>query len=67
MDRLFEQGRVVLGGPYADFSRNLVVVEASDAEEVRALFREDPWTGAGILDTAEVIEWTIFLDSRRPK
>jgi uncharacterized protein YciI len=67
MDRLFEQGRVVLGGPYADFSRNLVVVEAPDREEVENRFREDPWTLAGILDAAEVIEWTIFLDSRRLK
>lgn len=67
MDRLFEQGRIVLGGPYADFSRNLVVVEAPNGEEVRAVFREDPWTGAGILGAADVIEWTIFLDSRRPR
>ncbi len=67
MDRLFDEGRIVLGGPYADYSRNLVIVEAPDAEQVRALFREDPWTEAGILGVAEVIEWTIFLDSRRPK
>jgi uncharacterized protein len=66
MDRLFEQGRVVLGGPYADYSRNLVVVEGRDPEEVSSLFRDDPWTQAGILGAAEVIEWTIFLDSRRP-
>jgi uncharacterized protein YciI len=65
MDRLFEQDRIVLGGPYADYSRNLVIVEACDAEEVSNLFREDPWTQAGILGAAEVIEWTIFLDSRR--
>jgi uncharacterized protein YciI len=64
MDRLFDQGRVVLGGPYADFSRNLVVVEAKDREEATDLFRRDPWNEAGILGPAEVIEWTIFLDSR---
>ena len=67
MDRLFEQGRVVLAGPYSDFSRNLIIFEAPDREDVEKVFREDPWTGAGILDAAEVIEWTIFLDSRRPK
>jgi uncharacterized protein YciI len=66
MDRLFEQGRIVLGGPYADYSRNLVVVEGRDTEEVSSLSRDDPWTRAGILGAAEVIEWTIFLDSRRP-
>ena len=29
-----------------------------------ALFRGDPWEKAGILGTREVVEWTIFLDSR---
>ena len=64
MDRLFDDGRIVLGGPYADYSRNLVIVNARDTEEARDLFREDPWYG-GVLGPAEVIEWTIFLDSRR--
>jgi len=67
MDRLFEEGRVVLAGPYADYSRNLIVFEAPDRSEVEKTLRQDPWTRAGILGDAEVIEWTIFLDSRRPK
>lgn len=67
MDRLFEQGWVVLGGPYSDFSRALVVVEARDADQASELFREDPWETAGILVTGEVIEWSIFLDSRGEK
>jgi len=64
MDRLFDGGRIVLGGPYADSSRNLVVVKGRDVDEVADLFRKDPWTEAGIVGDAEVIEWTIFLDSR---
>ena len=63
MDRLFDQGRVVLGGPYADYSRNLVVVKGRDVAEVTDLFRDDPWAG-GVLGEPEVVEWTIFLDSR---
>jgi uncharacterized protein YciI len=65
MDALFEQGRVVLGGPYADYSRALVIVEARDVEEASALFRDDPWEEAGILVAGDVVEWTVFLDSRR--
>ena len=65
MDRLFNEGRIVLGGPYADSSRVLLVVEARDANEAAGLFREDPWTKSGILVDSEVVEWTIFLDSRR--
>jgi uncharacterized protein YciI len=64
MDQLFEHGRIVLAGPYADLSRVLLIVNAGDAEEARGLFRADPWTNQGILVDSEVIEWTIFLDSR---
>ncbi len=65
MDRLFEQGRIVLGGPYADNSRVLLVVEARDAVEASELFRDDPWTKSSILVDSEAIEWTVFLDSPR--
>jgi uncharacterized protein len=65
MDRLDEQGRIVLAGPYADCSRALVILEARDADEALGVLRDDPWVSAGILLPAEAIEWTIFLDSRR--
>jgi uncharacterized protein len=65
MDRLFDQGRIVLGGPYADTSRVLIIVNARDRDEARAFFRDDPWTSRGILVDSEVIEWSIFLDSRQ--
>ena len=66
MGRLFETGRIVLGGPYADYSRVLVAVAASDAAEARGLFRDDPWAGHGVLVESEVIEWSVFLDARQP-
>jgi uncharacterized protein len=65
MDRLFEEGRIVLGGPYADFSRVLLVVEARNAEEASKILYDDPWATRGILVHSEVIEWSVFLDSRR--
>ncbi len=65
MDELFEDGRIVLAGPYADLSRVLLIVEASDSHDASALFDDDPWTIDGILVTKDVIEWTVFLDSRR--
>ena len=64
MDRLFDQGRIVLGGPYADYSRVLLVVQAGDKNEASELFRDDPWTIRSILVESEIIEWSIFLDSR---
>jgi uncharacterized protein YciI len=65
MNRLFEQGRIVLGGPYADNSRVLVIVDAKDAEEASAFLRKDPWNDAGILVQSDVVEWQVFLDSRK--
>lgn len=65
MDRLFALGYIVMGGPYSDHSRVLIIVEAQDAEEASALFRDDPWTREEILGPSEVVEWTVFLDSRR--
>jgi uncharacterized protein YciI len=65
MDRLFEQGRIILAGPYADYSRVLLVVAARDAKEAQELLRDDPWNRQGILVESEVIEWSIFLDSRQ--
>jgi uncharacterized protein len=64
MDRLFQQGLIVLGGPYADYSRALLVVQAHGMAEASELFRDDPWARHGILVESEIIEWSIFLDSR---
>ena len=64
MDRLDAQGCIVLAGPYADYSRALVIMEARDAEEALALLQDDPWVTSGILIDGGVIEWTIYLDSR---
>jgi uncharacterized protein YciI len=65
MDRVFEQGCIVLAGPYADLSRVLLIVEARDRDAAASLFRDDPWTTTGILVDREVVEWTVFLDSRQ--
>lgn len=61
MDGLFEAGRVVLGGPYADGSRALVIVEARNRDEAQALFDDDPWTTEELLGVGEAIEWTVYL------
>jgi uncharacterized protein YciI len=65
MDDLFARGHVVLAGPFADFSRALVIMDASDAGEVSTLFHDDPWEKAGILVSGQIIEWVVFLDSRK--
>jgi uncharacterized protein len=65
MDGIFEEGRIVLAGPYGNDGRALVVMDVRDEAEASSLFDEDPWVKAGILLTEKVVPWTIFLDSRR--
>jgi uncharacterized protein len=65
IDRLFEQGRIIMAGPYADCSRALLIVQAGSKVEASELFRDDPWTRAGVLCESDVVEWTVFLDAHR--
>ena len=63
VDRLAEEGKVVLGGPAGDGEEVLVLFDAPDAEAVRAILADDPWTGT-ILEIASVVPWTIWVDGR---
>jgi uncharacterized protein YciI len=65
MDGLVEQGFVVLGGPFADEQRVVLVVEASSEAEVHAVLDRDPWSGSHLV-VDSVDRWTIRLDSRKP-
>ena len=64
MDALFDAGTVVLGGPFADGTGSLVVLEAESAQAARAIYQNDPWTKHDVLVVGDAKEWTIFLDSR---
>ena len=64
VDALYDAGKVVLAGPFADGSGSLLVLDAESPEAARALFRNDPWALRDILVAADVKEWTIFLDGR---
>jgi len=66
MDRLFENGMVVLGGPFADATGSLVIVEAESSEqEVADLFARDPFAVHGIFALNSLKQWLLFLDARR--
>lgn len=64
MDQLFDAGTVILGGPYADYTSLLVIVEAVDEEAVHALFGDDPFVIHEVVHLSSVHEWLIFLDAR---
>lgn len=64
MDSLFEDGKVILAGPFADGSGSMVILKAESEEVARATFQDDPWAQHDILVAVEFKEWTIFLDAR---
>lgn len=65
MDPLFENGTVILGGPFADATGSLVVVEAESEQEVADLFARDPFLEHGIFALKSLKQWVLFLDARR--
>lgn len=65
MDPLFAAGMVVLGGPFADGSGSLLVLEAADEREVRETFAADPFVTKGVFVMQSLKQWTLFLDARR--
>jgi len=62
MDRLLEDGFIVLGGPVGegDGDYALQVVEAESAEDVRSRLADDPW-GEDMLVTESIELWRIWL------
>jgi uncharacterized protein YciI len=62
MDRLVDEGFVVLGGPVGagDGDYTLQVVEAGSEAEVRSRLADDPW-GEDMLVTESVELWRIWL------
>lgn len=64
VDALFEQGAVVLAGPFSDRTGSMVIVRARDARHALGMFLDDPWSVHDVLVVGEVKAWTIFLDGR---
>ena len=65
MDRLVDDGFLVLGGPVGDGEETLHVIEAADEYDVRARLARDPWASAGLLRVGTIERWALWLDSRR--
>lgn len=63
MDRLVEEGFVVLGGPLPDEYRVVHAIEAESEEAVATTLARDPWNKSHlVVDT--IHHWTIRLDGR---
>jgi len=65
MDRLAEEGFILLGGPLGAAGDALHVCDADSAESVRARLAADPWSGS-VLGPETVYAWQILLGEESP-
>ena len=65
IDRLVDDGFILMGGPFVDEGGSLLIFNAEDENEVRAKLKNDPWTKEGILKLESVKRWEIFIDRRK--
>jgi uncharacterized protein YciI len=65
MDRLVDEGCMILGGPIGDGENTMHAIEAADEDEIRARLAGDPWAAMDILRIGEIRPWTIWLDGRK--
>ncbi len=65
IDRLVDDGFILMGGPLVDEGGSLLIFNAEDENEVREKLKDDPWAEHGILRLASVQRWEIFIDKRK--
>jgi len=65
MDRLVDDGFIIVGGPLGEGDRTLHAVEAADEQEIEARLGEDPWAVKGLLRIGSIEPWALWLDGRR--
>ncbi len=63
MNRLAEQGFIILGGPFAEEGGSLLIIDAPDEETTRSTLAEDPWIQAGVLVESSIRPWPILLQA----
>lgn len=58
---LFDQGKLVMSGPWTDDTGALLINEAESLDAVQALLDADPYRTAGVLSDARVKEWRVVF------
>lgn len=61
LNKLADEGFVVLGGPIGNGHQILLVIDAESEAEIRARIDEDPWTPMNLLPISSVQPWQILL------
>ena len=67
VDRLIENGIFVMGGPLADYSGSINVLENVGEDEARALLAQDPFVLNGVFVLEDVRPWNVYVDELTPR
>jgi uncharacterized protein YciI len=62
VDELIARGTMVMGGPFADYSGTLIVLENAGPEEARELVADDPFIANGVFVLDDVRAWNVYVD-----
>jgi uncharacterized protein YciI len=62
IDALIENGTFVMGGPFADNSGSMSLLEGVSVDEARQIIAQDPFVENGVFVLDELREWDVFVD-----
>ena len=65
IDDLAAHGRIMLAGPFADWTGAMLIVRG-EVPDVTATFLRDPFVAAGVFAQPRVRPWLIWVDERVP-
>jgi uncharacterized protein YciI len=62
IDELIDRGTFVMGGPLADNSGSVSLLEGVDEAQARELIATDPFVANGVFVLEAIREWNVFVD-----
>ena len=67
IDDLVERGIFVMGGPFADLSGSLTLLENVTEDEARELVARDPFVANGVFVLDDLRAWNVYVDELTPR
>jgi uncharacterized protein YciI len=67
VDELVARGTFVMGGPFADYSGSVNVLENVTEDEARELLASDPFVVNGVFELEDVRAWNVYVDELTPR
>lgn len=66
LERLNQDGRIIMAGPFTDQTGSLIIIQADSLEEAKRIAKDDPYAVQGIFERLEVHPFQQVLPSPTP-